>query len=111
MEPPLLGKPIDGPAFRDAIHVAVFPAFAEVPLNPGDALWLMGPRAGDAYKVGVCSRRAADAFVDPFLADPLPPGAKFYACLRPGTVTSLRHVYTHPAFQVTAPNRQDLGHE
>ena len=63
---------------RDAIHVPVVPMRAVGVLQPG--------------------QRLRDGVVDPFLREPVQPGQWFYLFLFPGTVTSLRHVWTHPGF-------------
>jgi hypothetical protein len=36
--------------------------------------------------------------IDPFLVDQLQKGDRVYLCLFPGTVTSLRHLWTAPGF-------------
>lgn len=100
MDQPELGKLIDKPVGRDAVHAPVFPAVCNGSLNPGDKLRIIrGKRVGDNYAVGWLppTNKEYDAVVDPFLTDAIPPGASFYAVLRPGSVTGLRHVYTHPA--------------
>lgn len=75
---------------RDAIHVAVLPAVATMPLSPGqhvgpmpDGSWL--PSA--PKKMGV---------VDPYLTAFVRTGQKFWVLLYPRTVTGLRHVWSHP---------------
>lgn len=73
-----LGSVITGDAGRDAVHVAIVPMTAVRVLQPGE--------------------RLTNGIVDPFLTEPVQPGQRYYLCLFPGTVTSLRHVWTHPAF-------------
>lgn len=79
MEQPKLGQVIpDSTAGRDAVHVAVIPMLALRVMQPGEHL--------------------TNGVVDPFLKNPVLPGQWYYLCLFPGTVTSLRHVWTHPAY-------------
>jgi hypothetical protein len=80
-------------AFRDAIHVAVAPVTAAEDLEPGQ-------------RVGLLSRGAASALapepvgiVDPFLRGKVLQGERFYLFLFPGTITGLRHQWTHKAFR------------
>lgn len=101
-----LGMIIDETAKRDAIHLAVEPVVAKERLYPGDHVSVDGrkcrPYEGDA--VGI---------VDPFLAvesvlvaktpnglrdSGLRPGERFWLVLYPRQITSLRHVWEHPAF-------------
>lgn len=93
---PELGKIITGQAFRDAVHVAIMPVKAAQPLCPG-------------WHVGIDERGNATTYtekpigiVDPFLPVLVQPGETFYLCLYPNTITSLRHVWTHPAFTAKA---------
>jgi hypothetical protein len=76
---PNIGQPPGDDAKRDAIHVAVLPMVATNNLVPG--------------------QRLRNGIVDPFRTDPvILPGERFWLFLYPGTVTGLRHVWTHPAF-------------
>jgi hypothetical protein len=82
-------------AERDAVHVACMPVVAGETLRPGGhvtlgddnstaILWLSDvPR----YPLGI---------VDPFLKRPVMKGQTFWLWLYPNTITSLKHVWTHP---------------
>lgn len=93
MNVPDVGNLIDtNDARRDAIHVAVAPVEAAEDLLPGQHVGLVAGRASaEAESIGV---------VDPFLTSPVLKGQRFWLFLYPNTVTSLRHVWTHPAFAV-----------
>ncbi len=80
---------------RDAIHVAVAPVIAAMDLRPGDHVRLLD----DGQAVYVSSGdKTASGIVDPYLTDRVKEGQLFWLCLFPGTVTSLRHQWEHPAF-------------
>ena len=100
MEVPKLGELITGPAGRDAVHVAVMPVDAGEPLEPGEWVGVMlNGKAYNAYAHGI----ELLGIVDPFLEIGVNTGERFYLCLLPGTVTSLRHVWTHPGLVVKVP--------
>lgn len=92
---PRLGKLAPADARRDAIHLAVIPAVALHKLSPGDPVGL-NPE-------GMASRMCPDqnivGIVDPFLDRPVEAGERVWVCLYPGTITTLRHVWTHPAIR------------
>ncbi len=83
MTGPVLGQLAPADAGRDAIHVAVLPMMATRLLLPG--------------------QRLKNGIVDPYLIDAVQPGQRFWLCLYPNTVSSLRHVWTHPAFADEEP--------
>lgn len=83
---------------RDAVHVAVAAVTAAVRLVPGQHVGLV--READLDLVGPCDRNIG--IVDPFLPGAVEPGQRFWLMLYPGTVTGLRHVWTHPVFQAAA---------
>ncbi len=85
-----VGQLITGEAQRDAIHVAIMPAVASQELHPG-------MRVGLLHKnwARFCSGRGAVGIVDPFLTKPVQPTEQFWLFLFPGTITSLRHDWSH----------------
>lgn len=83
---------------KDAIHVAVAPVIAAIDLYPAQHIGLnIDGQAGVVQTpIGI---------VDPFLKNKVFKGESFYMFLYPNTITSLRHVWIHPAFdkQVSTP--------
>ena len=98
-----LGKLIfDDRKKRDAIHIAVIPIVADVGLRPGDKVSVTNEGTAtfaDDYAVGV---------VDPFLDGPVRKGERFWLYLKPGSITSLRHEWTHPVFPTVADSSLSL---
>jgi hypothetical protein len=101
-----LGKLLSGgQGERDAVHIAVAPVVAAMAMPPGAPVVLTEDgRATEAEEdvtgIGV---------VDPFLADGPDEGDRFWLYLTPGSITSLRHDWTHPAFPAVAPLRSALA--
>lgn len=85
----LIGKLLDATAQRDAIHIAVAPMVAAVPLRPGQ-------RVGTDGNGRISASEPHIGVVDPFLASPVLVGQRCFIFLYPNTATGLRHVYTHP---------------
>lgn len=98
-EGPQLGMLIeDGDRRRDAIHIALAPVTAAERLAPGQHVGLV--EVGNLELVGPCDENIG--IVDPFLSEDIEPGQRFWLFLYPGTITGLRHVWTHPAFAAAA---------
>ena len=76
---------------RDAIHVAIAPVVAQTELAPGKHIGADGSE-----------RKPHVGIVDPYLKTAVQQGDTFYLFLYPGTVTSLRHEWTHPQFKAVS---------
>ena len=89
MEQTMLGTRPPLPLAIDAVHVAVKSMECKVDeLVPGTHVNKDGYPRGKT--IGI---------VDPFLQVPVKLGENFYLCLYPGSITALKHYWTHPAFQ------------
>lgn len=87
-----LGTIIEPGEKRDAIHNAVFAVEAAGQFRPGDHVSLRDGKAvhaGPGHGLGI---------VDPFLLDFVEPGQWFWLIVYPRQISSLRHVWEHPAF-------------
>lgn len=91
----LLGKALPDGVGRDAIHISVAPVVAAHIVKAGEHVGWVDQ---EANTVG----RVPDklGIVDPFLPEGVPilPGTRIFILLYPKTITSLRHVWSHPAF-------------
>lgn len=75
---------------RDAIHLAVEPVIAGEDLAPGEHIRIEnGVAVSGGDTIGI---------VDPFITDIVAKGSRFWLVIYPRMITSLRHVWTHPAF-------------
>jgi hypothetical protein len=103
MSVPNVGEIISGVAFRDCIHVAVYPVEAACPIRPGShvrltpsgtATWVAPEDADGKDVVGVA---------DPFLREMIERGQRFYIFVRPGIIEHLRHSWRSSYFKAKAP--------
>lgn len=94
-----IGQLITTPQQRDAIHVAVVPVIAMARLKPGQEIGVK-----ENYKAQYESRIGNIGIVDPFLKQEVRMGQSFWMFLTPGSITSLRHDWTHPAFGAKEPS-------
>lgn len=92
METLKLGQLITEPQSRDAVHIAVAPVVAAERLKPGQRIGFDDP----GFKVR--ARLDGIGIVDPFLTADVEPEQQFWLWLDPGSVTGLRHDWSHPAF-------------
>ncbi len=94
-----LGTIIDADQQRDAIHVAVAPVICGAgELRPGMHVGFC--EAGDHERVTAHPYDGVMVgIVDPFLTVAVQKGERFWLFLYPGSITSLRHDWTHPAFE------------
>lgn len=95
-----LGELIVGEQQRDAVHMAVVPVVAgESNLVPGMHVSL--DSSGQAVRhVGPdCPKWDPVGVIDPFLkVQHIQKGERIWLFLYPGSITSLRHEWAHPAF-------------
>jgi len=98
-----LGSIISENERRDAIHLAVEPVIAGEILKPSDRVGIAAD--GKAYKAGKGIEELG--IVDPFLPHKVKIGERFWFVVLPRMITSLRHVWTHPAFKDTADITQE----
>lgn len=86
-----LGHIITTPQERDAVHVAIAPVVCCQRLRPGQ-------RTGLDAMGRACDRLPHIGIIDPFLLGDALEGQQCWLWLFPGTITSLRHDWTHPTF-------------
>ncbi len=92
-----LGKLIDEGQGRDAVHVAIAPVVANEKLYPGQDVGFVTSSQEVVGKNGTHI-----GIIDPFLKLPVQPGQRCWLWLYPNTITSLRHEWTHPAFEAVS---------
>ena len=79
---------------RDAIHVAVAPVVAGQDLDRGTRVGFADKEKTIVQKVN----NGGVGIVDPFLTTVVKKGQRFWLYLFPGTVTGMRHHWSHPDF-------------
>ena len=92
-----IGKIIREQRFQDAIHIAVAPIQAAHIMKPGDHVTVLEGKAFSLF-----SGHPPLGVVDPFLTHSVLEGEWFYLFLFPGSISSLRHAWTHPKLDVPA---------
>lgn len=76
---------------RDAVHIACAAVLASCRLLPGQHIGLL-PDGRATTGIEACG------IVDPYLRQTIEEGERFWLFLYPGSITSLKHLWTHPAF-------------
>lgn len=94
MEHLRIGNLITSPQQRDAIHIAIAPVEAVHEFRPGQLVTIKDDKAYSCL-----TPANATGIVDPFLRTLILPGSKFWIFMFPGSIQSLRHEWTHPAFK------------
>lgn len=94
-----VGKILAEDAERDAIHVAVLPAYASVHLRVGDSVDL-----DDYGKAEPVENGKGIGIVDPFLKSSVLKGQRFYIFLYPNSITSMKHTWTCPSIDNRCEN-------
>lgn len=87
-----IGKVLEGPGPKDAIHVAVVPVLLAEDMHPGDWVRVVG---GKAYKADEKAIGVIDPFLDEYL---LFEDTWVYMLLIPNTITNLSHEWTLEEF-------------
>lgn len=94
-----IGKILTDEPQRDAIHMAIAPVVAACNLEPGEHVGVNDKGEADpsAEHIGI---------VDPFLRAPVKQRERCWLFLYPNTITSLRHDWSHPAFEPKALDQE-----
>lgn len=103
MESPKLGSMPTDTDVRDAIHIAIYPATAGRVLYPSQVVEI---RNGVAHPSQTST--SGVGIVDPFLKHTVLAGTKVWICLYPGSITSLRHDWTHPDINNELLSEEDV---
>ena len=97
----LLGKIIpndSADAVRDCIHIAVAPVIASEVLRAGQSVNFV--HDSTTHVEGVLPSERIGV-VDPYLKEAVAKGQRIFIFLNPGSITSLRHTWIHPAFDTS----------
>ena len=105
---PRLGSRLDGPQPRDAVHItitAVQVGPGEI-LRPGQRVGLLPGSTTLVARPGIYRKPDGTLYavqyagiIDPYADQVFGEGDWVYLCLDQGSITTLRHEWTHPAFE------------
>lgn len=101
-----IGKILDWPMERDAIHIAVLSAVAGEMLVSGAPVCL----EADGLPTARMARHSESVgIVDPFLPRAANAGQRFWVFLHPNSVTGMRHHWSHPVVDSLPVAQRLLG--
>jgi hypothetical protein len=92
-----LGQVITTEQQRDCVHIAVAPMEAAEPLLAGMHVEIVEGRARQAV-----AGATSIGVVDPYLRTQVKAGQRFWLFMYPGSITSLRHEWGHPALPLAS---------
>ena len=109
-----IGKIITTPQNRDAVHMAIVPVIVNEPMASGTHVGIL-PKPKNMKNVqpvvGIPTHQSdLVGILDPFYKGIFKTGEEFWLFLYPGSITSLRHEWTHPAFEaVESPDQKQVS--
>jgi len=99
-----IGQLVGHTGIRDAIHCPIISAVAKMNLNVGTPVSIL--ETGEAEQSDLYS---CVGIVDPFLRGFVQKGEQFWVWVRPGSISSLTHQWTHkriPEFAAVVPDKE-----
>jgi hypothetical protein len=106
-----IGQLLRGDEQRDAIHIAIMPVIAAEELQAGDSVAFVYGTTNQVKRCDPAYALQPVGVVDPFFTGHywIEKGSKVWLFLKPGTITGLRHEWTHP--DIDNPPRPKNEHE
>lgn len=107
-----VGKKLPEYVERDAIHIAVLPVVLGPPVLDiylsGDPVRFIGD---STILVTQCDEHDSNSIgiIDPFIKEPPKEGDRVFVFMYPGTITGLRHQWSHPMVNDDTTPRSDLS--
>ena len=111
MDAPKVGVLIDETAKRDAIHIAIMPCIAAENVYAGDEVGILLGTLNQIKRRPSAYGLKPIGIVDPFLIEyrTINIGERCWVFLFPGTITGLRHEWTHPGILDTIQPKVTLS--
>ena len=105
---PQLGiRPTHEISTRDAAHVSIVSVIAGESIKPGQGIGIFKMDGGDIIVVDMGTANIGIA--DPFLTSQIAKGERFWMCMRPNTVSAVRHVWSHPQLPDPPDQKKNVG--